>query len=190
MARGERSAEPQFTPWRVIERREVFAVPGQISIEVETVELPDGRRVDDYWQIRLADFVVVFAETAAGAIICLRQYRHGPRRQSLELIAGRIEGDEDPLAAARRELLEESGYVSQDWRALGTYTVSATQGIATAHLFRAGGAVAQQAPSSGDLEEAIVALLTPDQLIAALRRGEIVTGTHLAAVAVAMLGRA
>ena len=189
MARGEAGKAPQFTPWRVVERREMFTVPGQISIAVETVELPDGRRVDDYWQIKLADFVVVFAETAAGAIICLRQYRHGPRRQSLELVAGRIDGGEDPLAAARRELLEESGYVSQHWQALGAFTVSATQGIATAHLFRASRAVAQQAPSSGDLEEAIVELLTPDQLIAALHRGEIVTGAHLAALAVAMLGR-
>jgi ADP-ribose diphosphatase len=190
MARGGRGDEPQFAPWQVIERREVFAVPGQISVAVETVELPDGRRVDDYWQIKLADFVVVFAETAAGAIICLRQYRHGPRRQSLELVAGRIDGDEGPLAAARRELLEESGYVSQHWQRLGAYTVSATQGIATAHLFRASQAVAQQAPSSGDLEDATVELLTPDQLIAAMRRGEIVTGTHLAALAVAMLGGA
>lgn len=189
MARGGQVDEPRFAPWRVVERREVFAAPGQISIAVETVELPDGRRVDDYWQIKLADFVVVFAETAAGAIICLRQYRHGPRRQSLELVAGRIDGDEDPLAAARRELLEESGYVSQHWEALGSFTVSATQGIATAYLFRAGRAVAQQAPCSGDLEDAIVELLAPGQLIAALRRGEIVTGAHLAALAVAMLGR-
>ena len=149
MARGEQGDEPRFAPWRVVARREVFVVPGQISVAVEAVELPDGRRVDDYWQIKLADFVVVFAETAGGEIICLRQYRHGPRRQSLELVAGRIDGGEDPLAAARRELLEESGYVSRHWEALGAFTVSATQGIATAYLFRAAHAVAQQAPSLG-----------------------------------------
>jgi ADP-ribose pyrophosphatase len=176
-----------FRPWRVVERREVFSVPGRISVAVERVVLPDGRLVDDYWQIKLADFVVVLAETEAGEIICLRQYRHGPRRESLELVAGRIDGDEAPLATARRELLEESGYVSDHWEGFGAFTVSATQGIATAHLFRARQAVKRQEPCSGDLEDAIVELLTREQLIAAVRSGEVITGSHLAAVAVAML---
>jgi ADP-ribose pyrophosphatase len=108
---------------------------------------PASRR---YWQIKLADFVVVFAETEAGEIVCLRQYRHGLRRESLELVAGRIDGDDAPLATARRELLEESGYVSEHREDLGAFTVSATQGIATAYLFRARQAVKRQEPCSGD----------------------------------------
>lgn len=94
---GGRLDHSGFRPWRVVERREVFSVPGKISVAVEVVALPDGRLVDDYWQIKLADFVVIFAETEAGAIVCLRQYRHGPRRESLELVAGRIDGMTLPL---------------------------------------------------------------------------------------------
>jgi ADP-ribose pyrophosphatase len=187
MMTGGPAVLPRFPPWRVVERREMFSVPGKISVAVERVALPDGRLVDDYWQIKLADFVVVFAETEAGAIVCLRQYRHGPRRESLELVAGRIDGDDDPLATARRELLEESGYVSEHWEGLGAFTVSATQGIATAHLFRACHAVKRQEPCSGDLEESVVELLSREELVAAVRNGEVITGSHLAAVAVAML---
>jgi ADP-ribose pyrophosphatase len=187
MSTDDEAEHPRFPPWRVVGRREVFSVPGKISVSVERVELPDGRLVDDYWQIKLADFVVVFAETGAGEVVCLRQYRHGPRRESLELVAGRIDGGDAPLATARRELLEETGYVSEHWEALGTFTVSATQGIATAYLFRARRAVKRQQPCSGDLEEAAVELLTRDQLVAAMRRGEVVTGSHLAALAVALL---
>jgi hypothetical protein len=115
---GRRLDHSGFRPWRVVERREVFEVPGKISVAVERVALPDGRLVDDYWQIKLADFGVLFAETEAGMIVCLRQYRRGPRRESLELVAGRIEGEDAPLATARRELLEESGYVSEHWESL------------------------------------------------------------------------
>jgi ADP-ribose pyrophosphatase len=177
----------RFTPWRVLDRREVFAVPNRIDIAIETVELPDGRIVDDYWQIRLSDFVVVFAETEAREVICLRQYRHGPRRESLELVAGLIEPGEEPLPTARRELLEESGYASEDWRLLGTHTVSASQGIATVHVFGARGAIKLQEPCSGDLEASVLELLTREQLITAIRNAEIVTGAHLAALLLALL---
>ena len=179
---------PRFAPWRVIDRRQVFEVPNRIELAIETVELPDGRIVDDYWQVRLRDFVVVFAETEAGEVICLRQYRHGPRCESLELVAGLIELGDQPQATAQRELLEESGFVSVDWRLLGTYTVSAAQGIANVHVFGARTAVRQQEPSSGDLEDAVVELLSRDQLVAALHKGEVVVGAHLAALALALLG--
>jgi hypothetical protein len=53
-----------FRPWKLLERRELFSLPGRLVVAMDTIELPDGRRVDDYLQLRLADFVVVFAETA------------------------------------------------------------------------------------------------------------------------------
>ncbi|MBV8888926.1 MAG: NUDIX hydrolase [Alphaproteobacteria bacterium] len=185
-ARPSPAPDP-FRPWKVIARRELGGLPARLSAAVEVVELPDGRQVDDYLQLYVTDFVVVFAETAAGLVVCLRQYRHGIRRTSLELIAGRIEGQEDPLAAAQRELLEESGYASEDWQPLGSFVVSATQGIGTGYAFRARDAVERQKPCSGDLEDAVVELLNRDELVAALRRGEIVAGSQLAALALALL---
>jgi ADP-ribose pyrophosphatase len=178
--RDEDAAKP--TPWRVVSRRNAFTVPGKMEIAVECVELPDGRVVDDYWQIKLNDFVVVIAETDTGEIVCLRQYRHGPRRASLEFIAGRIETGDGPLDTARRELLEESGYVGDQWQALGSFTVSATQGIATAHVFHASGVAKRQEPCSGDLEDSVAVLLSRDRLVEAVRDGEMITGSHLAAL--------
>lgn len=176
----------EFTPWRVVSRRNVFEVPNKVEVAVECVELPDGRLVDDYWQIRLNDFVVVIAETGTGEIVCLRQYRHGPRRASLEFIAGRIENGETALDTARRELLEESGCVGDHWQVLGSFTVSATQGIATAHVFHASGVAQRQAPCSGDLEDSVTVLLTRDKLIEAVRNGEMIVGSHLAAFGLAL----
>lgn len=181
------AAHRPFQPWKVVARREVFAIPNRVRVAVETVELPDGRLVDDYVQIRVADFVMVWAETEDGRILCLRQYRHALRRASLELVAGRIDGDEEPLAAARRELLEETGYESPCWEALGTFIISPTQGIATGHIFRARQAASRREPCSGDLEEAVVELVEREALLAAVRRGEVTAGSHLAAITLALL---
>ncbi len=179
--------ENSFRPWRVVERREVLSIPKRITVAIETVELPDGRLVDDYVQVHITDFITVFAETEAGQILCLRQYRHGARRTSLELVAGRIDGAEDPLLTAQRELLEETGYASSDWRLLGSFVASPTQGIGTGHIFHARGAVWRQQPSSGDLEEPVLELLDRPALLAAVHRGEVVASSHLAAIALALL---
>jgi len=177
-----------FHPWRTLARREVLSVPGRLAVSVETVELPDGRIIDDYWQVTAHPYVVVFAETTDGKVICLRQYRHGPRRVNLELIAGQIEDGEDPLAAARRELLEEAGHTSGAWEPLGAYVASANQGSGTAHYFRARGAVKVQEPASGDLEESELLLLTREELVAELRQGAFATADNVTGLALGLLG--
>lgn len=77
-----------------------------------TFRLPDGR---------LADFdltggnkiVSIFAMTIDSKIIMVRQFRPGPEKTSLEFPAGGVNQDESPLKAAKREFLEETGYVGK-----------------------------------------------------------------------------
>jgi ADP-ribose pyrophosphatase len=176
-----------FRAWRTLDRREVLSVPGRLTVSVETVELPDGKIVSDYWQVTARPYVVVFAETTDGKVICLRQYRHGPRRVNLELVAGQIEAGEDPLTAAQRELLEEAGYTSAAWEPLGAYVASASQGSGTAHYFRARGAVKTQAPASGDLEQGELLLLTRDELVAELRQAAFATADNVTGLALGLL---
>ena len=172
--------EASSKAWRVLESREILDVPDRARITVETVELPDGRVVDDYWQIALNDFVVIYAETQAGEVLLIELYRHGPRRHGLEFVAGRLNKGESPLAAAQREILEETGYRSDRWEALGSYVVSGTQGLGTGHLFRAYDAVKVQEPCSDDLEETRVLLVSRERLREAVRGNEFLTLYHLA----------
>ena len=159
-----------------------------MEVGVERVELPEGRVVDEYLWIKTRDFAMVVAVTPDGHVVLERSYKHGPRRVALALPAGYIEPGETPDQAARRELREETGYTSDDWRALGSFTADGNYGVNTAHLFLARNA----RPSEGaggvghdDLEEIEVLTLPLAQALAAVTRGEVAQLSSAAGIALA-----
>jgi ADP-ribose pyrophosphatase len=83
-----------------------------------------------------------------------------------------MEKDEEPLVAAKRELLEETGYVSNDWTFLATRITQANAGGSWTHSFVARRCRKVAEPNSGDLEEMTIELLAPAELLAALAVGE------------------
>jgi ADP-ribose pyrophosphatase len=82
-----------------------------------------------------------------------------------------MEPGEDPLSAAQRELLEETGYEAVDWIPLGSYRVDANRGAGMAYFFLAQGArrVAEAAPD--DLEEQELLFLSRAEIETALADG-------------------
>jgi ADP-ribose pyrophosphatase len=174
------SVAPVLSPWRIIDRRRVFSGGPIREIAVETVELPDGRVVADYYQVTLPDYVLIFAESDDGTVAMLRQYKHGLRRVCLAFPGGAIEPGESPLAAAQRELREELGCVADSWEPLGSFVTNANQGCNTAHLFRAARLQRVAEPQSGDLEQTMIEHLNPQALLAPERIAEIGQATHVA----------
>lgn len=172
--------------WQVLKRDKLFEIPGRVEVYSETVRLPDGRIVEDYCQLVESGFAVVLAETASGETIVLRQYKHGPRRVQLSLPGGHLDQDE-PLAAAQRELLEETGYGGGEWIALGSFCTAGSQGGSIAHAFRCKGAVKLAEPDAGDLEEMTVELLDRTQLAKAIAAGEFAVAGDLATLSLALL---
>ncbi|QCO07188.1 NUDIX hydrolase [Azospirillum argentinense] len=172
----------RLRPWTVLERRELLDGEPFLKVHVETVELPDGRIVRDYYQFDMPSFACIFAETEDGRAIVYRQYRHGPRRVNLTFPGGHLSPGEDPLEAARRELLEETGFASDHWTALGGYTVNANQGGAVSHMFHATGCRRVADPLSDDLEETEILFMTREELLGAIGHGEIALLTQVALV--------
>jgi ADP-ribose pyrophosphatase len=166
--------------WKTVERKQLFAGGPVREVAVESVLLPDGRTVPDYYVIRLPDYVLIYAEMADGTVPMLRQYKHGPRRVCLTFPGGAIEADESPLDAARRELREELGCEARDWHSLGAFVTNANQGCNSAHLFRAVGCTQVAEPCSGDLEETVVAYFDRSALLAPGRVAEIGLASHVA----------
>src|ERR1700733_14051622 len=90
------------------------------TVHKDTVELPAGKIIDDYFVHIRPDVVLVFPITADGKVIMVRQYKHGAKEILLEFPGGIVDTSEDSVhAAALRELREETGYFTADIEALG-----------------------------------------------------------------------
>ena len=115
-----------------------------------------------------------------------RQYKHGVGHVTLALPSGLIEDGEDPLAGAQRELLEETGYVSDNWQTLGSFTANGNYGCGKAHLFLARNAQRIGEPDSGDLEDTEIVLSAPEEVMEAVRSGRVNELSSVAAIALAL----
>lgn len=175
----------ELKPWQILESKEVFQAAPWIRISRQKIQLPNGRVIDDYHQIRLSDFALIVASTSDGRILVERQYRHGLGQVTILLPAGTLNAGEDALVAAKRELQEETGYVSDDWKFLGRFTASASYGCGTMSLFTARNIRKVSEPDGADLEEIDILLMTPEELQAAIREGGMPTLSSVTAFALA-----
>lgn len=75
---------------------------------------------EPYYMLELQDYVTIVAVTPARRVLFVRQFRPVVERQTLELPSGHVEERESPEDAARRELLEETGFVAPRLELLGT----------------------------------------------------------------------
>jgi 8-oxo-dGTP pyrophosphatase MutT (NUDIX family) len=92
------------------------------SDRIRNPEDPDGETFDRV-VLEHPGAVVVLAIDEQDRAICLSQYRHAARQRFVELPAGVIDVDEEPLEVGRRELREEAGLEAGDWtHLLSTYS--------------------------------------------------------------------
>lgn len=154
--------------WKTRSRRVILDYSKFLVVEEHTVELPDGQTISNWPWVITPDFVNVVVVTEDGKFLCFRQTKYGIEGTSLAPVGGFMEPGEDPLVAAQRELLEETGYEAAEWSQLGQYRVDANRGAGMAHFFLAQGARRVTAATSDDLEEQELLHLTRSEMEAAL----------------------
>jgi len=114
---------------------------------------PDGDKHGVFDIVSCLNWVNIVAISEDNEIILVKQYRHGADSITLETPAGAIERGEDPLDAAKRELEEETGYISEDWQSLGSLKVNPAFMTNTCFVYLARDCRAQGKQSFDPLEE-------------------------------------
>jgi ADP-ribose pyrophosphatase len=173
-------------PWKTKDRKVLIEQRPWMVVEHHTVELPDGRLIPEWPWIIMPNYVNVVAVTKVGEFICFKQVKYGLEGTTLAIVGGFMEKGEEPLTAAKRELLEETGYESTDWVPLGSYRVDPNRGIAMGNLFLARNAHYVTPRNADDLEEQEIIFLTRAEVESALAGGEFKVLAWAAAVAFAL----
>jgi ADP-ribose pyrophosphatase len=158
-----------------------------LKVEQHVVAFSGGRQVDDWPWVITPDFVNVVPVLPDGRILCFRQEKYAAIGLTLGVPGGYLEADEEPLPAAQRELLEETGYAGGRWTALGTYVVDGNRGSGHGHFFLAQEIEWRQPVDADDLEQLEQVLLRRDEVRAALLAGEFQVMPWAACVALALL---
>lgn len=86
-----------------------------LKVQKDKVALPDGQHTSREY-IRHPGAVVILPVLDDGTVLMERQFRYPLNQVFIEFPAGKIDPDEDPLACAKRELEEETGYTATDWQ--------------------------------------------------------------------------
>ncbi|WP_415909712.1 NUDIX hydrolase [Oleiharenicola sp. Vm1] len=152
---------------RAIARTRIFDVQ---SVDFQHPAHPAPR---DFFLINAPDWVNVVALTPAHEIVLVRQFRFGTNDLSLEIPGGVMEAGEDPVTAALRELAEETGFVGERARLLGSVHPNPAIQTNRCHLV-----FVEQARRTRELawdpnEEFEILALPADDVYARAFRGEI-----------------
>ena len=164
-----------------------------IDFRKSAYKFPDGTVFEPFYSYSRRNYVVIVASDEDGNFLCVKQFRQGIGKVTTEFPAGGIErkdgkeygdaGDsaEEALAAAKRELLEETGYESDEWRYMLTIPSNATIADNYAHLFVAKNCRKVAGQSLDETECLNVIKLTGDEIDKMVFGGEFLQAMHVTA---------
>ena len=167
-------------PWRTLGTRVIYANPW-LRLREDRVIRPDGNE-GIYGVVEMSPSVGIVALSEAGEIALVTQWRYTLGRMSVEIPTGGSQSsDQSLLAAAKRELREETGLSARSWRELGFVDNSNGTTTDVAHMFLATGLEA--GPDAQDPEEQVTLGWLPfGQAVENVLDGSITESVSVAAI--------
>lgn len=165
-----------------------------IDFRKSAYRFPDGSIYEPFYSYSRRDYVVIVASDEEGNYLCVRQFRQGIKKVTTEFPAGGIErkdgkeygeandlSAENALEAAKRELLEETGYESNEWEHLLTVPSNATMADNYAHLYVARNCHKVSEQSLDETEFLNVKKISPQGMEEMIYNGEFQQAVHITA---------
>ena len=122
--------------WKTLSQKYLIEKPW-LTARVDKVQLPTGVFIDEYYVLEYPDWVNTIAITKDGKFVFVRQYRYAIGKTVNELCAGVVEKGEDPMDAAKRELMEETGFGGGNWQEWMTISANPSTHTNLTHCYLA-----------------------------------------------------
>ncbi len=173
-------------PWKTLARTTILDHSKWLKVEDHTIELPDGKILENWSWLVSPDYVNVVVQDEDENFVCFRQTKYAAEGTSFAPIGGYLEPNEDPLACAKRELREELGYEARQWISLGKFPCDGNHGNGFAHLYLACEAHQVGEIIADDLEEQEIVILSRAEMMQLLLDGEFKVLSWSTAVALSL----
>jgi len=149
--------------WKILDSTYLVNAPWAV-LRKDICQMPNGHIVPEYYVLEYPNWVNVVAITADNQFILVNQYRHGTNSVVLEIPGGVIDDGESPLEAAKRELLEETGYHFDSFEKIcELFPNPATSNNITSSYLAKGGVKVQEQELDSQ-EEIQVILASPEEV--------------------------
>ncbi len=200
--KGEQKGKEEQNPlaWEEVSTEHIVQ-DEWIDFRRSAYRFPDGSVFEPYYSYSRRDYVVIVASDEEGNYLCVRQFRQGIKEVTTEFPAGGIERKdgreyggaddlpaEDALEAAKRELLEETGYESSEWKHLLTVPSNATIADNYAYLFAAKNCRRVSGQSLDETEFLNAEKHTAQEIEALIAEGKFQQAIHVTAWLLALRG--
>lgn len=163
--------------WKVLASEYLFNEPW-LTVRKDRCALPNGNIVPSFYVIEYPEWVNVFALTQDDQVVMVKQYRHGIKEISIEIPGGVVDEGESIEEAAKRELMEETGYEFESFEYMGKICAnpSTTNNFMHMYLAKGGRKVGEQELDHS--EEIEVVLMSIDEVKQLLKENKVHQSLH------------
>jgi ADP-ribose pyrophosphatase len=154
-----------------------------LKLRVDQCQLPNGKIIEPYYVLEYPDWINVFGITIHNEVVLVQQYRHGIGREVVELPSGAVEAfDENPMEAAKRELLEETGYTSDHFIQTAVVSSNPANNSNLTYCFLANDLERVSDPKIDETEEVLTVLVSLEETVELLQNGEFLQALHVTSI--------
>jgi ADP-ribose pyrophosphatase len=171
--------------WEVIEREAVYEHPC-LTVSMEAIRSPNGEVISDWPKVYSGDFVNAVVLNEQNDVMILEGYKHGLEMSTWQVLGSYLEQDEDPGTAVKQQLLNLTGYESNDWVYLGSFVADANRHGGVGHFFCARGATLVQEAADSPNQDVQVRWVSLKELKYALLDGRISGASYALNVALTL----